>query len=852
MRTTTPRARVRTAVIAAAALLAPMASAVPAVAAPAPASCADVAAADPTAVDGTYTLTTADRTFDVWCADLATAPTEYLALTEPNTSQDYDATTTRTTTYTRVRLLLATATEPFRIDATDTRFSTTSPGGAALTWGRATTCRANTPTTAVLDLTGTPFSLDAADLEVVGNNGRATVTATPQRIVLTETRGSNPTNCAGLAMPAVVELGWDGPTAPGIVTQPAPVVVTPGQDAVVTVEVSGKPAPTVQWQRLGADETWTDIPGATGTTLRLPAVTRGDDGAQVRAVVSNELGTVTTSSATVSVSALAPVITLQPESAEAEAGEDVDLSVDASGDPAPTLQWQRLVGEEWTDLAGETGRTLTLTVTTADDGAAFRAVATNEAGSATSGTAVVTVTASAPMFTLAPQDVTVSAGADATFTVTATGDPTPGLQWESSTDGTTWTAVAGATGAELVVADVTYAMSGTRYRVVATNATGSVPSAAATLTVQPGLPSVSTPAAASVVSGADVTFTTTAAGDPAPTLQWQQSADGVTWTAVPGATGTQLVLADVTTGLSGTRYRVVATSAGGTVTSGAAVLTVAAAPPVVVQAPTSVSVHAGQPASFTASGAGDPVPAVTWETSRDGGTTWTAVEGVPQTTLTLAAATPSDDGLRVRARLTSAGGSVVTAAATLTVRPSAFDDVQYGAPFYLDIQWLADEELSEGTVVGDEVHFRAPVAMSRQAMAAFLYRYADADWTPAPGTQTFPDVPEGHPFHTEVEWMVAQGYATGYVDGQYKPTAPVSRQAMAAFLHRIAGEPVPQAPAPFADVAAGHPFGVQIAWLAEVGVTTGYDDDTFRGTTAISRQAMAAFLHRFDALPTER
>lgn len=34
--------------------------------------------------------------------------------------------------------------------------------------------------------------------------------------------------------------------------------------------MAGSPAPTVQWQRL-VDGTWTDVPGATGTTLAFTA-----------------------------------------------------------------------------------------------------------------------------------------------------------------------------------------------------------------------------------------------------------------------------------------------------------------------------------------------------------------------------------------------------------------------------------------------------------------------------------------------------------------------------------------------------------------------------------------------------
>ena len=68
---------------------------------------------------------------------------------------------------------------------------------------------------------------------------------------------------------------------------------------------------------------------------------------------------------------------------------------------------------------------------------------------------------------------------------------------------------------------------------------------------------------------------------------------------------------------------------------------------------------------------------------------------------------------------------------------------------------------------------------------------------------------------------------------------------MAAFLYRVAGSPEPfpdPSPQAFDDVPPGHPFFEEIAWMAGSGVSTGFDDDTFRPSNPVSRQAMAAFL----------
>ncbi|MFT4232480.1 MAG: S-layer homology domain-containing protein [Leucobacter sp.] len=50
----------------------------------------------------------------------------------------------------------------------------------------------------------------------------------------------------------------------------------------------------------------------------------------------------------------------------------------------------------------------------------------------------------------------------------------------------------------------------------------------------------------------------------------------------------------------------------------------------------------------------------------------------------------------------------------------------------------------------------------------------------------------------------------------------------------------------FTDVPASHRFFADISWLAERGITTGNADGSFAPKRAVTREAMAAFLHRYD------
>ena len=125
---------------------------------------------------------------------------------------------------------------------------------------------------------------------------------------------------------------------------------------------------------------------------------------------------------------------------------------------------------------------------------------------------------------------------------------------------------------------------------------------------------------------------------------------------------------------------------------------------------------------------------------------------------------------------------------------SPFTDVATDHPFYAEIAWLAEEGIATGTVVGDRAYFRPAEPVSRQAMAAFLYR-AGGVGEPAVVTgpsavvegSPFVDVDPSNTFFDEIVWLAESGISTGTVTPEgalFRPTAPVSRQAMAAFLVR--------------------------------------------------------------------
>jgi len=372
-----------------------------------------------------------------------------------------------------------------------------------------------------------------------------------------------------------------------------------------------------------------------------------------------------------------PSISVQPSDQSVVEGGGVTLAVTATGDV--TYQWQRFDDGAWVPLAGATSARYTLDAARASDhGARYRVLVTaanNPSNALVSSVATLSVVSAAvaPIVLQSPVDLTVLAGeAGASFHVTASGTQLA-YQWERSTDGAAYTAIAGASGSSLLLPFVQPIDDGAHFRVRVSNSLGSVTSGAARLHVRsaPAAPLFTRePAPLTVTASQAANFFVTVIGLPQPTLQWQKSSDGITWVSLGGETGSSLSFT-ASLGDSGSRYRVVATNAQGAVTSAAAILNVAPSPaaPSFSAEPDSVTVGENAYPVFSAAAQGTPTPTYQWQISTDGGASFTNVVGGWQAVMQLQATTVADSGKQFRVIATNSGGSATSRVATLTVVP---------------------------------------------------------------------------------------------------------------------------------------------------------------------------------------
>ena len=139
--------------------------------------------------------------------------------------------------------------------------------------------------------------------------------------------------------------------------------------------------------------------------------------------------------------------------------------------------------------------------------------------------------------------------------------------------------------------------------------------------------------------------------------------------------------------------------------------------------------------------------------------------------------------------------SDVTVTATFT-EENPFIDVDEDTDHMEDILWLARTGISEGWTLTDGTReFRPYADVARADMAVFLFRLAKSwdvvedEWEPT-GKATFSDVTEETSHYREIMWLAESGISEGWDMGdgtaEFRPYQSIKRADMAAFLGRLA------------------------------------------------------------------
>ena len=427
------------------------------------------------------------------------------------------------------------------------------------------------------------------------------------------------------------------PVPPAITRQPQSLDLVDGSQAAFSVSATGSLPLVYQWRFNGAN-----VPGATNSTLTLPSVQEADEGVYT-VEVRNSIGAVTSVEARLSAD-LPLGIRLQPASQSVLAGVDVTFSVAASGRAPLTYQW-RFNGAA---VPGANGSSFELRNVDATRTGEYIAIVSNASGSLASVAAKLEVKVPVAILTQ-PGSQIVPQGTNVTFGVEASGTPPLSYQWWlNGVD------LPDRTNAVLTLTNVSPSDAGD-YAVAVGNASGSIVSAQARLTVSVASAITRQPQSQTVLTGAGVTFNVSVSGTEPLAYQWRFN--GINIPGSPNAPA--FVFPNVQIGATGD-YSVVVSNAAGVVTSDAAGLTVAA-PVTFIQHPQSESVNAGESVAlfFVAAGAGSSA-AYQWRFNG------VDIPGATRTQLTLTNVRADQAG-RYTIVIRNAAGPVESNAATLVV-----------------------------------------------------------------------------------------------------------------------------------------------------------------------------------------
>lgn len=476
-------------------------------------------------------------------------------------------------------------------------------------------------------------------------------------------------------------------TPPAITSQPASASVCVGATQVITVGTTGSSL-TYQWH-ISTDGGASFSPlsnggiysGATTASLTITGVSAAINNYQYRCVITGicPVSPITSNAATITV-ATALSITGQPTASTICAGNNTSFSVTAVG--AGNYQWQVSTdgGSTWTDVtntgvySGATTATLNITgATTALNGNRYRCNLSSGCGNATSNAVLLTVN-SLPAISAQPANATLCAGANNTFTVTASGSGIS-YQWQISTNGCAgpWTDITGATNASYTLTAVTTAQNNTAYRCVVTGTcTPAATSNCALLTVVAPATVTTQPSSQTICEGSNVSFTSGGSGTGV-IYQWQVSTDGgTTWTNVTnggvysGATTATLSITSATFSLNNNRYRCQVSNATCTspASSNAAILTVNTLPAISTQ-PQSATVCTGSNANFSVTATGTGIT-YQWQVSNNGcAGPWTNISGATNASYSLAGVTTALNNTAYRCIITGTCTPAATSACAL-------------------------------------------------------------------------------------------------------------------------------------------------------------------------------------------
>jgi hypothetical protein len=356
---------------------------------------------------------------------------------------------------------------------------------------------------------------------------------------------------------------------PRITAQPASITTANGNGASFTVTATGE-APLNYYWFFGTN----CVSTTNANNFTIYPVSLANEG-YYSVLVSNRLGTVTSSNAQLTVS-FPPNITVQPRSTSVVTGEVATFSVTATGRQPLTYNWKKGT----TLIPNATNNSLAIANLKSSDADNYYVAIVNSDGTLTSAAATLTAII-APIITVQPQNITANKGGTIRLSASVASAAPVSYTWTFN-----GTPVANATNSTLTLNDLLMSQAGT-YVLVASNIAGSTASRDTTLAIKDPPVFTLQPTNRTVKVGSTMTLRGLATSSRAIAYQWQKGN-----VDIPGATNPTYTTTVTTT--SGGQYALRAANADGTNYSTIVSITVSKEPPYLTNAlPPSLTIAPG-------------------------------------------------------------------------------------------------------------------------------------------------------------------------------------------------------------------------------------------------------------------
>ena len=109
----------------------------------------------------------------------------------------------------------------------------------------------------------------------------------------------------------------------------------------------------------------------------------------------------------------------------------------------------------------------------------------------------------------------------------------------------------------------------------------------------------------------------------------------------------------------------------------------------------------------------------------------------------------------------------------------------------------------------------------------------------------FTDVTPDDWYYDAVAYVFEKGLMLGIADDTFSPSSTLTRAMLVTILYRFEGEPsVADLPNPFGDVPEGEWYTDAVVWAAANGIVLGYGDGKFGPGNMVTKEQLAAIIHR--------